>query len=210
MPECRCDCGRSTGARFCPGHDATLKSRLIRQYRTNPDSSASQLDARARLEAEGWLYMIDPSVPRPVRVVPRAKSRVEAPGPKAKSPKMTKPTPAREERRAAAKTARQFRPKSALLAAEDTSELARARSLFRQMERSKANVLSELANFGQSLCSLCSHDRDSHQAEAGRNVCLECFDDRLRAHSFRSLLDEAKSFFSENPTPVPASFDSIP
>ncbi len=59
--ECLCGCGGATKSRFRPGHDATLKSRLINEA-LDPKAKAS-VRARAERELEklGWTELLEKS-----------------------------------------------------------------------------------------------------------------------------------------------------
>jgi hypothetical protein len=50
--ECECGCGAAVRARFLPGHDARLKSQLVREAR------AGDIEAKLRLERLGWLRFL--------------------------------------------------------------------------------------------------------------------------------------------------------
>jgi hypothetical protein len=49
---CECGCGQPVRNRFMPGHDARLKSRLVREAR------AGDIEAKLRLERLGWLRFL--------------------------------------------------------------------------------------------------------------------------------------------------------
>lgn len=54
---CRCGCGGMTrGGRFLPGHDAKLKAKLIRQYRS--DNPIEREDAETQAGQLGWSHLI--------------------------------------------------------------------------------------------------------------------------------------------------------
>lgn len=50
--KCRCGCGAPVARRFLPGHDAKLKSRLVKEARNGSEA------ARQELREEGWEHFI--------------------------------------------------------------------------------------------------------------------------------------------------------
>lgn len=62
--------------------------------------------------------------------------------------------------------------------------------------RERVQVLRELRHFGRALCATCSHEKEQHVEEDGREVCLVCWDSRLRPHGFVTLLTEARRYFA--------------
>ena len=54
MPTCECGCGAEVRSRFRPGHDAKLKSALIRSAIQGDDP-----DAERELERLGWTKFLD-------------------------------------------------------------------------------------------------------------------------------------------------------
>lgn len=60
-PRGRCECcGEPCRARFLPGHDAKLKSRLTR------DAAAGDVEASAELWVRGWMRLVHGRIPREV------------------------------------------------------------------------------------------------------------------------------------------------
>lgn len=53
--KCYCGCGSPTGKRFAPGHDAQLKSRLLKAHRSDKGMSAKQKEMVKEL---GWRQLI--------------------------------------------------------------------------------------------------------------------------------------------------------
>ena len=51
---CGCGCGAPVARRFKPGHDAKLKSLLLREARQGSES------AKRRLDALGWGHLLNP------------------------------------------------------------------------------------------------------------------------------------------------------
>ena len=61
VKKCECGCGEQTlGGRFRPGHDAKLKSRLLRAARGTNKRTATK--ARAELKRRGWSHFLKPKV----------------------------------------------------------------------------------------------------------------------------------------------------
>jgi hypothetical protein len=53
---CECGCGAEVRSRFLPGHDAKLKSRLLREARSS--DPILRLPAKLDLERRGWLKFL--------------------------------------------------------------------------------------------------------------------------------------------------------
>lgn len=185
LHDCLCGCGKPAKSRFLPGHDARLKSRLLADWRSG--ERKLQAAAESELQKLGWLYLVDPTAPRPEKK--RALKTF-----KAQEPQPTKSGKTQE-----------FRSKQGSAARTERKDLERAAAeQQKKRDREKVNILKELTNFGQTLCVHCSHDHDAHVVEDGRMVCIECHDERIRVHQFRSLLAEASGFFNDQvPISVP-------
>jgi hypothetical protein len=63
---CMCGCGGQTKARFAPGHDSRLKSRLLAAYRSEAGLSE---DAEALVDQLGWRHLMT-QAPAPKRIGP--------------------------------------------------------------------------------------------------------------------------------------------
>lgn len=55
MKTCECGCGATVSRRFKPGHDAKLKSMLLKEARSGNES------AKRRLKALGWDHLLNPT-----------------------------------------------------------------------------------------------------------------------------------------------------
>jgi hypothetical protein len=90
---CECGCGRPAPRRFVPGHDAKLKSELIRFVLAgdHPDAEVAEVRAGAtaleRLENLGWLLHLELSrAARARKAASRKSAKPAAPAPPAAPP----------------------------------------------------------------------------------------------------------------------------
>ncbi len=59
IPRCECGCGGATrGGRFQPGHDARLKSQILRAIRNADAPAAERVAAMDRMHLLGWAKFV--------------------------------------------------------------------------------------------------------------------------------------------------------